>query len=68
MSRVKYYIGCSGWWYKDWIKNFYPEEISEEDRLRYYAQFFNTTEVNVTFYKIPSKRTIRSWVYGGGQQ
>lgn len=59
---ARYYIGCSGWWYKDWNKRFYPEGLDEYARLRYYSQIFNTTEVNVTFYKLPPQTTIRSWV------
>lgn len=59
---AKYYVGCSGWWYKDWIEKFYPKEISESERLKYYSQFFNTAEVNVTFYKLPSETTVKLWV------
>ncbi|MCR8487547.1 MAG: DUF72 domain-containing protein [Crenarchaeota archaeon] len=59
---AKYYIGCSGWWYKDWIERFYPKEINEPERLRYYSQIFNTVEVNVTFYKLPPEVMIKLWV------
>ena len=59
---IKYFIGCSGWWYKDWVGTFYPPNIPEEKRLKYYSQFFNTTEINVTFYKLPPKKLISSWV------
>jgi len=57
----KYYIGCSGWWYKDWDERFYPKGISEGSRLKYYARFFNTTEANVTFYRLPSRRVVDGW-------
>ncbi len=58
---MKYYIGCSGWWYKDWDGRFYPEGLDERGRLRYYCKYFNTTEVNVTFYRLPPITTFESW-------
>ena len=48
-------IGCSGWSYSDsferggWVKLFYPDVQSK--KLPYYAQFFNTAEMDATFYE-----------------
>src|SRR5918911_45212 len=48
-------VGCSGWNYGDtpdkggWIGVFYPD--SDTKRLRYYSQFFNTAEMDSTFYE-----------------
>jgi uncharacterized protein YecE (DUF72 family) len=48
-------IGCSGWSYSDsyekggWVKVFYPD--SNTRKLQYYAQFFNTAEMDATFYE-----------------
>ncbi|MDW0300922.1 MAG: DUF72 domain-containing protein [Nitrososphaeraceae archaeon] len=48
-------IGCSGWSYSDsferggWIKVFYPD--AQTKKLPYYAQFFNTAEMDSTFYE-----------------
>jgi uncharacterized protein YecE (DUF72 family) len=48
-------IGCSGWNYGDtpdnggWTKVFYPDK--ETKRLRYYSQFFNTAEMDASFYE-----------------
>jgi len=58
---VKYLIGCSGWWYKDWNERFYPSGLDERRRLSYYSKYFNTTEVNVTFYKLPPISTVMGW-------
>lgn len=50
-----YYLGCSGWNYGDipekggWINIFYPNKQSK--RLRYYSEFFNTVEMDSTFYE-----------------
>jgi uncharacterized protein YecE (DUF72 family) len=65
---MNWYIGTSGWSYKDWKENFYPKDLTDKaQRLQYYADNFNSTEVNSTFYKIPPKETIDNWlnaIYG----
>lgn len=40
----------------------YPEEHKDSSRLTYYATFFNSIEINSTFYKLPLTRTIAYWV------
>ena len=48
-------IGCSGWNYNDypdkggWLNVFYPD--TKTKKLRFYSQFFNTVEMDATFYK-----------------
>lgn len=59
MSRV--YIGTSGFSYDDWVGVFYPEDLNRKDWLRFYAQHFNTTELNVTFYRTPFVGMFKSW-------
>ena len=60
---MQWYIGTSGWSYNDWKGRFYPDKLSDPaKRLEYYTSFFNTTEVNSTFYNIPSKETIEQWL------
>jgi uncharacterized protein YecE (DUF72 family) len=52
---TEYYLGCSGWNYGEipekggWINIFYPNKQSK--RLRYYSEFFNTVEMDSTFYE-----------------
>jgi len=59
---MEWYIGTSGWSYKDWKERFYPNQITEPgERLGYYTKVFNVTEVNSTFYKIPPTETIEQW-------
>jgi uncharacterized protein YecE (DUF72 family) len=47
-------LGCSGWNYPDtadkggWTGVFYPDKDTK--RLRYYSQFFNTAEMDSSFY------------------
>lgn len=49
-------IGTSGYSYRDWIENFYPKNIKQNQMLKYYSQFFNFTEINSTYYRIPDAR------------
>src|SRR5260370_20508411 len=44
-----------------WEGTFYPEGTKQADFLRYYAQHFDTVEVDSTFYRTPSKTTVQGW-------
>lgn len=48
------YVGTSGYSYKDWKGNFYPEEIKDSDMLNFYSMQHNFTEINSTYYKMPN--------------
>jgi uncharacterized protein YecE (DUF72 family) len=54
-------IGCSGWNYKSWKGRFYPPELPTAEWLRYYAEVFQTVEVNNTFYRLPEAEVFASW-------
>jgi uncharacterized protein YecE (DUF72 family) len=45
-------IGTAGWSYKDWDGSFYPSGMSRRKQhpLEYLARFFDTTEINTSFY------------------
>ncbi len=58
------WIGTSGFQYPEWRGTFYPEELATAKMLPFYAERFSTTEVNYTFRRIPSEKTINNW----GQQ
>lgn len=53
-------IGCSGFGYNEWDEFFYPAGLLPEDRLAYYARFFDTLELNVSFYRFPGKIFLRN--------
>ena len=55
------WIGTSGFQYAEWKGNFYPEDLSTAKMLPYYAARFATTEINYTFHRIPSAKTIDGW-------
>jgi uncharacterized protein YecE (DUF72 family) len=57
-SRVR--IGTSGFLYEHWRGRFYPPSVRGVE-LEYYAARFDTVELNVTFYRLPSSATFRAW-------
>jgi uncharacterized protein YecE (DUF72 family) len=57
----KVHIGTSGWHYKHWIGSFYPEDISPNEMFRFYAEHFDTVEINNTFYRLPQLTTFDNW-------
>jgi len=57
------YIGTSGFIYSNWRGKFYPKELPKSKYFEYYVKFFNSLELNSTFYKIPKYTTIKTWKY-----
>jgi len=55
------HIGTSGWHYEHWKGPFYPEDMSTDDFLGYYADRFQTVEINNTFYQLPERETVVQW-------
>ena len=55
------WIGTSGFQYAEWKGTFYPETMPASKMLPFYAERFSTTEVNYTFHRIPSGKTIEGW-------
>jgi len=54
-------IGCSGWSYRSWRGNLYPDKLPASRWLERYAEVFDTVEVNATFYRLPKRETVESW-------
>ena len=52
---MNYKIGTSGYSYKDWEGVFYPPDLPPGQKLNYYAQQFDTVEINSTYYAIPNR-------------
>lgn len=57
----KILVGCSGWIYKDWAERFYPPDLADSEKLKYYAGHFNTVEVNNSFYRLPTEQAFQNW-------
>jgi len=57
----KIYIGCSGFHYKEWKGIFYPDGLPQTKWFAFYCDHFNTLELNVTFYRFPTVKTLSKW-------
>jgi uncharacterized protein YecE (DUF72 family) len=55
------HVGTSGWSYRSWRGSFYVESVSPRDELAFYARHFSTVEVNNSFYRLPTRETVKSW-------
>lgn len=55
------HLGTQGWSYPDWNGVFYPPGSKQEDRLPFYAEIFDTVELDTTFYHAPKATIARSW-------
>ena len=55
------WIGTSGFQYTEWKGTFYPATMPTAKMLPYYAEGFSTTEINYSFHRIPSAKTIEGW-------
>jgi uncharacterized protein YecE (DUF72 family) len=60
MGRL--YVGTSGWAYKAWKPDFYPEDLPQKQFLRYYATQLSAVEVNYTFRNRLSEKATASWL------
>jgi uncharacterized protein YecE (DUF72 family) len=56
------HIGCSGWVYPHWKEIFYPKEVPQRAWLEFYAEHFDTVEINNTFYRLPKPSAVEGWV------
>lgn len=57
----KTHIGTSGWSYPKWKGLFYPAKLPSAQWLSYYTGFFSSTEINGSFYRLPSVETVLKW-------
>lgn len=61
MKKQNLYIGCSGFYNNDWKGSLYPEDAKSKDFLTLYAREFNCVEINSTFYRKPTAKTLIKW-------
>ena len=54
-------IGTSGWSYPSWRPGFYPADLQPPEFLGFYAQHFDTVELNSTGYRLPGEDQFRRW-------
>ncbi|HYX88493.1 MAG TPA: DUF72 domain-containing protein [Gaiellaceae bacterium] len=55
-------IGTCSWADESLTRYFYPPSIKgAEERLRYYAERFDTVEANSTYYHLPAREMVERW-------
>jgi uncharacterized protein YecE (DUF72 family) len=54
-------IGCSGWMYTHWRGAFYPQKLAVRNWFDFYAEHFDTVEINNSFYRLPKAETFDTW-------
>ena len=61
VTRGEVRVGCSGWSYPDWRGLVYPRELRPSRWLPQYARWFDTVEINATFYRLPTETAVDGW-------
>lgn len=60
-------VGCSGWSYPDWRGLVYPADVPTSRWLTTYAGWFDTVELNNTFYRLPTEAAVDGWAAAAPQ-
>ena len=61
MTGQRLVAGASGYSFKEWKGNFYPEKMKPEEMLSWYAERLPTVEINNTFYRMPATTMLEHW-------
>jgi uncharacterized protein YecE (DUF72 family) len=54
-------VGTCSWADEALSKHWYPKGVSPGERLRYYAEHFDTVEVDSTYYRLPAEEMVERW-------
>jgi uncharacterized protein YecE (DUF72 family) len=58
----RFFLGTSGFAYDEWRKGvWYPEDLKKDDMLVYYSTQLSSVEINYTFRRFPSEKTLETW-------
>jgi len=60
-SVPRLYVGTSGWSYPTWRPDFYPAGTQPRDFLGFYAERFQSVELNTTGYRLPAEEQFSRW-------
>jgi len=59
VSRIR--VGTSGWRYRSWRGDFYPEGLVQRAELAYIGERFSTVELNGSFYSLQRPQSYLRW-------
>jgi uncharacterized protein YecE (DUF72 family) len=54
-------VGTSGWSYRHWQNVFYPPRQPGRENLPFFAQHFDSVEINYSYYQLPERKSFVSW-------
>jgi uncharacterized protein YecE (DUF72 family) len=54
-------VGTSGYLYRHWRGVLYPTGLPQREWLPHYARWFDTVEMNATFYRLPTATAVERW-------
>ena len=60
-SGQQHYLGTVGFGYKQWNGVFYPAGMKPASYLSFYANYFNSVEIDSSFYGTPRAETVDKW-------
>ncbi|MDQ6893242.1 MAG: DUF72 domain-containing protein [Acidobacteriota bacterium] len=60
-TRGVFRVGCSGWQYRHWRRDFYPANLPASRWFDHYAERFDTVEINNSFYRLPESSVFEAW-------
>ena len=58
---MNFYVGTSGYSYKEWKGKFYPSDLPATRMLHYYSEHFRAVEINSTFRSLPKPEVLQAW-------
>ena len=58
---MEIHVGTSGWSYPSWRPGFYPAGLKPAEFLAFYAERFDTVELNTTAYRLPTAEQFGRW-------
>lgn len=58
---MNFYVGTSGFAFKEWKGPFYPEDLPANLMLHFYGDHFRAVEINNTFYRMPKTSVLETW-------
>lgn len=61
MKQSEMLVGCSSYYNRKWMGIFYPADLPSKAWFAYYCERFNTYELNASFYKFPTVKSLDSW-------
>lgn len=61
IARATFRVGTSGYYYRHWAGGFYPADLKTHKWFGYYAERFDTVELNASFYRFPTESAVKRW-------